>query len=155
MRRYGRLMSRVPRTSLPDGFFHVVARGVPETPIFVCDADRARFVRLLGNVGTRHEWVCHAYCLMTTHYHLAVETTRTALSRGLCELNGAYARTFNRRHGRFGHLFADRSSTRVIDSEEYLHDACAYVVLNPVKAGLCDRVEDWPWSYSRIGLASS
>jgi putative transposase len=148
-------MPRVPRTSLPDGWFHVVARGVPETPIFLGDADRTQFVQLLGRIESKHAWICHAYCLMATHYHLALETTRSALSRGLGELNGTYARVFNRRHGRFGHLFSDRSSTRVIDSEEYLYDACSYVLLNPVKAGLCDRIEDWPWSYSRIGLGSS
>ena len=124
-------------------------------PLFLGDADRTRFVRLLEQVGARHGWICDAYCLMSTHYHLVVETTRVALSRGLCELNGRYARNFNQHHGRFGHLFADRFSTRVIDSEEYLHEARSYILLNPVKAGLCSRIEEWPWSYSRIGLASS
>ena len=148
-------MSRVIRSSLPDGIYHVVSRGVPETQIFLGDADRARFVRLLERVESRHRWICHAYCLMGTHYHLVLASTRHALSNGLRELNGAYARGFNQRHGRFGHLFAQRFSSRLIDSEEYLYDACSYVVLNPVKAGICDRVEDWPWSYSRVGLASS
>ena len=63
------------------------------------------------------------------------------------------AREFNRRHHRFGHLFAERFTARVIEGDEYLFDACAYVVLNPVKAGLCLQPEDWPWSYSRYGLA--
>ena len=66
-----------------------------------------------------------------------------------------YATYFNRRHGRFGHVFAGRFSARVIENEQYLYDACAYVVLNPVKAGLCDKVEDWPWSYSSFGLDST
>jgi len=148
-------MSRVARTSLPDGIYHVVSRGVPETRIFLSDLDRTGFVRLLEHVEHRHGWVCHAYCLMATHYHLVLASTRQALSDGLCELNGIYARGFNQRHGRFGHLFADRFSSRLIESEEYLYDACSYVVLNPVKAGICERVEEWPWSYSRIGLAAS
>jgi REP element-mobilizing transposase RayT len=148
-------MARVARTSLPDGIYHVVARGVPEMGIFLNDSDRSHFVRLLGHVESRHRWICHAYCLMATHYHLVLAATRVALSNGLCELNGIYARGFNQRHGRFGHLFADRFSSRLIESEEYLHDACSYVLLNPVKAGLCERVEDWPWSHSRIGLSSS
>jgi putative transposase len=59
---------------------------------------------------------------------------------------------FNERYGLFGHLFADRFSARTIESEEYLYDACAYVVLNPVRAGLCDRAEDWAWSFSRYGV---
>jgi putative transposase len=61
-----------------------------------------------------------------------------------------YARRFNARHGLFGHVFSERFSARVIDTEEYLFDACDYVLLNPVNAGLCERVEEWPWSYSRF-----
>ena len=49
-------------------------------------------------------------------------------------------------------MFSERFDARVIDSDEYLHDACAYVLHNPVKAGMCDRIDEWPWSYSRIGL---
>jgi REP element-mobilizing transposase RayT len=143
-------MARVARSALPDGIYHVVSRGVPEMPIYLDDTDRALFVRLLERTETRHGWLCHAYCLMSTHYHLVASATRRALSRGLCELNGTYARAFNRSHGRFGHLFSDRFSARLIESEEYLFDACAYVLLNPVKAGICHRVEDWPWSYSRF-----
>ena len=80
-----------------------------------------------------------------------LETTRENLSAGLKQLNGRYARRFNKRHERFGHVFAERFSARLIESEAYLYDACAYVLVNPVRAGLCDRVEDWPWSYSRYG----
>lgn len=75
------------------------------------------------------------------------------MSRGLQRLNGLYGRYFNDKHGRFGHVFAGRFSARVIEDESYLYDACAYVVLNPVKAGLCTRSADWPWSYSAFGLA--
>jgi REP element-mobilizing transposase RayT len=59
---------------------------------------------------------------------------------------------YNGKYGRFGHVFADRFSARAIEGEEYLFEACTYVVLNPVKAGLCESVEDWPWSYSRYGV---
>ncbi len=148
-------MGRVSRRSLPDGLFHVVSRGVPEMEIYLDDVDRAGFVQLLERVASRHAWICHAYCLMSTHYHVVIESTRPALSNGLCELNGKHARRFNRRHGRYGHLFADRFAVRHLDSDEYLHEACSYVLLNPVKARICDRIEDWPWSFSRIGLASS
>jgi putative transposase len=151
---YGRHMARVPRTSLPDGFFHVVARGVAGTLIYRSDDDRRRFLQLLGRCEERHRLSCHAYCLMSTHYHLVVGCTRGALSGALCEVNGIYARGFNRRHGRFGHLFAERFSARRIESEDYLYEACSYVLLNPVKAGLCAQIEDWPWSYSSFGLDS-
>ena len=145
-------MARVLRSSLPDGYFHVFARRTADGgPLFRDDEDRLTFLALAGTEGRRHGWECHAYCLMGTHYHLVLEAPREALSRGLQRLNGLYARYFNLRHDRFGHVFAGRFSARVIEDEAYLYDACAYVVLNPVKAGLCDRVEEWPWSYSSFG----
>ena len=144
-------MGRLPRTSLPDGIFHVTARGVAGGSVFVDDADRSTFLELLALCEQREDWRCHAFTLLSTHYHLVVETARDSLSTGLHRLNGRYARHFNKRHGRFGHVFAERFSARLIESEVYLYDACAYVLVNPVKAGLCDNVEDWPWSYSRYG----
>lgn len=143
----------MPRTSLPDGYFHVSARGVAAAGnVFVDDEDRETFIALMRQAARMHRWTCHAFCLMGTHYHLVLETRREGLSSGLHRLNWLYAMYFNRKRGRFGHVFADRFSTRAIDSEQYLFEACEYVLLNPVKAGLCDNVEDWPWSYSRHGL---
>jgi putative transposase len=145
-------VGRVLRTNLPDGYFHVAVRGVAARgQIFRDDDDRETFLALLRHAGRKHGWTCHAYCLMGTHYHLVLETKRDRLSSGLHRLNWHYAMYFNGRRGLFGHVFADRFSSGVIESEEYLLEACAYVLLNPVKAGLCDRVEDWPWSYSRYG----
>ena len=86
---------------------------------------------------------------MTTHYHLVLHSTRADLSRGVQRLNGRYAQEFNERHVRFGHLFADRFTSRAIETERYLYEACRYVVENPVRARLCDSVADWPWSHSR------
>ena len=146
-------MSRVPRSSLPDGYFHVYARGIarPE-PLFGSAADRDTFVGLLRRIAPSNGWSCHALCVMSSHYHLVVETTRVSLSTGLQQLNWRYALHVNQTRAGFGHVFADRYSVRMIESEEYLHDACAYVLLNPVKAGLCDRAEDWPWSVGSRGL---
>jgi putative transposase len=140
------------RSLLPDGFFHVFTRGIPERPIYLDDEDRHLFLALLARVSASHRITIHARCLMATHYHAVVQATRADLSRGMQWLHSSYAIKFNGRHGRFGHLFAERFSSRVIESDEYLHDVCAYVLLNPVKAGLCERIGDWPWSYSRFGL---
>jgi putative transposase len=145
-------MGRVPRSSLADGYFHVYARGVAGDQIFRDDADRSAFLRVLASCERRHLWTCHAFSLLSMHYHLVLETTRRNLSSGLHQLNSHYARLFNKRHGRFGHVFAERFSARSIGSEEYLYDACEYVVSNPVKAGLCQRVEDWRWSFSTFGV---
>ena len=130
----------------------MVARGVCDTRIYRDESDRRSFVHLLRRCERTWGWTCHAFCLMTTHYHLVLETTRPHLSGGLHELNGRYARVFNNRYGRYGHLFAERFSARVIEDEDHLYDACTYVLMNPVKARLCDRAEEWPWSFSRFDL---
>jgi putative transposase len=146
-------MGRLPRSSLPDGFFHLYCRGVATTVAFPSADDRTEFFRLLGRIGRSHRWELHAACVISTHYHLVLEARVEALSKGVHQLNWRYARYFNDRYARFGHVFAERFQTRVIDREERVYETCAYVLLNPVKARLCDRVEDWPWSYSRYGLA--
>jgi REP element-mobilizing transposase RayT len=140
------------RAALPDGFFHVTARSIGEQALFADDDDRQVFVNLAWRAAALHGLVFHVVCVMSTHYHAVVEATVADLSRGFLRLNSHYAVLFNRRHGRFGSLFSERFAARVIDSEEYLYDACGYVLENPVKAGLCDRIQDWPWSFCRYPL---
>ena len=103
-------------------------------------------MRLLSDVVASGRWSCYAYCLMGTHYHLVLESDCHALSAGVQRLNGIYAQFFNRRHERTGHLFGDRFHAWVIVNEEHLRATCAYVVENPVRAGLCANPSEWPWS---------
>ena len=117
-------MSRVPRCQLEDGAYHVTARGTGGAPIFLEDVDRLDFVALLGSTARRFDWLCHAYCLMSTHYHLVLEAPRLHLSAGMGWLNGTHARRFNRRHDRRGHLFEGRFSAYAIQDESYLEAAC-------------------------------
>jgi REP element-mobilizing transposase RayT len=140
-------MPRGPRSNLAEyRFFHAYARGVDRMAISRDDADRTAWVALLARTVRRFALTFHAYCLMPNHFHLVVESELDDLSRGMHHLNGLYAQRFNRRHERSGHLFQGRFGIRVIESEEYLHGACAYVVENPVRAGLCELPADWPWS---------
>jgi putative transposase len=103
-------------------------------------------MRLLRDVVRSHRWNCYAFCLMGTHYHLVVAAERPALSAGLQRLNGVYAQLFNGRHDRTGHLFGDRFHAWVIADERHLRATCAYVLENPVRAGLCATASEWPWS---------
>jgi putative transposase len=147
-------MARPRRSDLPDGVFHITARGVAGTAVFRDDEDRLRFLRLLGKTVERHDWMCHAFCLMGTHYHLVVQATRDDVSAGIQWLNGTYAQSFNRRHERWGHLFGARFGSWVIDRDEHLASTCLYVLQNPVRAGLCRHAEDWPWSAMSVRAAA-
>ncbi|MFL5945812.1 MAG: transposase [Gaiellaceae bacterium] len=142
-------MPRILRTTLPDGYFHAYSRAVYGGVLFADDVDHRLFLKLLMRAAKRCGWQLHALCLMTTHYHVVLETTVPYLAVGMQWLNGLYAQRFNQRHERFGHVFAGRYGTRVVETEEYLQRACSYVLLNPVRAGLCDRAVDWPWNATR------
>jgi putative transposase len=113
--------------------------------------DRRNFLGLLAFAVDQYEWTCHAFCLMTTHYHLVLETTRQNLSDGMQVLNGDYAQGFNGKYGRWGHVFGDRFWCRSFDEEE-LEQVCLYVMENPVRAGICKSITDWPWSACRFEL---
>ena len=140
-------MSRVLRTELPDGYFHAYSRGAGPISIFRDEYDYRLFRRMMIVVARRFTWRVLAYCLMPTHYHVVLEVSVTNLSRGMHRLNGLYASAFNERHERTGALFQSRFHARVIESDEHLERLAAYVPDNPVRAGYCEKREDWPWSW--------
>jgi putative transposase len=142
-------VGRVLRTSLPDGYFHVYSRSLPEAPAFPEATDRRAFLLLVRQCERKFGILVLASTVLTTHYHLVVEATQETLSKAIQWLNACYARGFNARHQRFGSVFAERFSVRVIQDEHDVPRAIDYVLANPVRAGLCADVEDWPWSYSR------
>jgi len=144
-------VARIPRCAFPDGLFHVGTRGVAQMPIYRDDEDRLVFLRLFLVAIARFDWTCHAFCLMTNHYHLVLDATREDLSDGMQILNGFYAQGFNGKHQRWGHVFGDRFWSRSLQEEE-LERTCLYVMQNPVRAGLCERTADWPWSGCRYEL---
>ena len=98
-------MARPRRIELAGGFYHVSTRGNAQCDIYLDDEDKLLWLSLLGRVCKRFNWRCHAYCLMTNHYHIVIQTMEANLSQGMRQLNGIYTQTFNRRHNRGGHVF--------------------------------------------------
>lgn len=145
-------MARPLRIEYPGAFYHVTSRGNERKEIFR-DGDQPLLLETLDRAIDRFGWLCHAYCLMSNHYHLVVETPRPNLARGMRHLNGVYAQRFNRRHRRVGHLFQARYDAKVIEDEAHLLACARYVVRNPVRARLCNHPADWPWSSYRATAA--
>jgi REP-associated tyrosine transposase len=139
-------MARAYRTQVAGLLYHVTSRGNRREPIYADDLDRQRFFGFLAHVVHKYRWTCHAYCLMTTHYHLMVTTREPNIGRGMHVLNGRYAQSFNRRHKLSGHVFQDRYHSVVVVQESHLLELVRYIALNPVRAGLCSTPEDWRWS---------
>lgn len=150
-------MARPLRIEFPGALYHLTARGNARQPIYLDDIDRNAFLGIYAEAAARFGWRAHAYCLMDNHYHLLVETPAPNLSRGMRQLNGVYTQRFNRRHGRTGHVFQGRFKAILVDREAYLLELARYVVLNPVRAGMVRRAQDWRWSSYRAtaGLAAA
>jgi REP-associated tyrosine transposase len=139
-------MARPLRIELAGGFYHVTARGNVKDDIYLDDEDRLLWLSLLGSVCKRFNWRGYAYCLMTNHYHIIIQTMDANLSKGMRQLNGVYTQTFNRRHSRVGHIFQGRYKAILVQKNAYLLELARYVVLNPVRAEMVDAVQAWPWS---------
>ncbi len=142
-------MARPLRIEFEGAVYHVTSRGNARADIFLSDEDREMFLEVLAHVVDRFGWVCHAYCLMTNHYHLMIETPQANLSRGMRQLNGMYTQRFNRAHSRVGHIFQGRFKSIVVDKDAYLLELSRYIVRNPVAAGMVKNVSEWSWSSYR------
>lgn len=142
-------MARPLRIQYEGAFYHITARGNEKKDIFSNDADRNRFIKTLESVVEKYRWIVHAYCLMSNHYHLVVETPLKNLSAGMRQLNGVYTQSFNKKHGRIGHLLQGRFKAYLIEKENYLLEVCRYIVLNPVRVGIVHDPLKWEYSSCR------
>ena len=150
-------MSRPLRIEFAGALYHVTSRGDGQEDVYLNDQDRRDFLSLLGRVCKRFNWTVHAYCLMSNHYHLLIETPDSNLSQGMRQLNGVYTQHFNRSHDRVGHVFQGRYKAVIVQKDSYLLELSRYIVLNPVRARMVRSVKDWPWSSYRAscGMSSS
>jgi putative transposase len=150
-------MARQPRVEYPGARHHVMSRGNDGITIFHDDGDHELFLGLLAEEIVRSRWVLHDYCLMGNHYHLKIETPECTLSTGMHRLLGRYAQRFNRRHQRRGHLFEARFKNVLVEEDAYGLELSRYIALNPVRAHLVKRPEEWKWSSyaARAGLAEA
>lgn len=144
-------MPRTVRTGGESRIYHLVTRGNNRRDIYVDESDRLAFELRLAMVVREYEWMLLAWCLMGHHYHLLVQADLDDLSAGMRVLNGSYAKSFNKRHRRTGHLFGERFWSEAIEREEQLLECIRYIANNPVRSGYCSRPEGWQWgSYRAI-----
>ncbi|GGO80945.1 hypothetical protein GCM10011348_18810 [Marinobacterium nitratireducens] len=142
-------MARPLRLEFAGALYHVTSRGNRREAIYESDDDRRLFLGVLDDVCETFNWICHAYCLMGNHYHLLIETPEGNLCHGMRQLNGVYTQSFNRRHGRVGHLLQGRYKAILVEKEAYLLELARYIVLNPVRAEMVRSAVEWPWSSYR------
>ena len=142
-------MARPLRIEFAGALYHVTSRGDGQEDIYLDDKDREIYLEVLADAQHRFNWTIHAYCLMSNHYHLLIETPDSNLAKGMRHLNGVYTQRFNRHHKRVGHVFQGRYKAILVQKDSYLLELSRYIVLNPVRAEMVRSAKDWPWSSYR------
>lgn len=142
-------MARPLRVEYPGAWYHVLNRGRRKENIFIRDADRQDFLKLIGECFRLYELEVHAYSLMPNHYHLLIHTPRGNLSRIMRHLDGVYTQKINRRYKLEGSLFKGRFKSILIEEESYLLELVRYIHRNPLKAGLERKLGDHKWTSHR------
>ncbi|MCB2044369.1 MAG: transposase, partial [Rhodoferax sp.] len=140
-------MARLARVSVPGHPYHVIQRGNNRQPIFGSDADREKMRSLLAENAIQFDVAIHAYVLMDNHFHLLVSPqVQDALPKMMQAVGRRYVRHFNDTHQRSGTLWEGRYKSALVQSERYLLACMVYLDLNPVRAGIVGRAQDYPWS---------
>jgi putative transposase len=139
-------MARRPRIHIPRALYHVISRGNRRQGIFLDEKDLQRFLTYLSDCKNRFPFRLYAYALMKNHLHLLIEVEEIPLSRIMQSLLFGYARYFNRRYGEVGHLFQGRYKAILCDKDAYLLELVRYIHLNPVRAKIVRRPEDYVWT---------
>ena len=141
-----RVMPRRLRIEYDDAIYHVMARGNARQDIVHDDDDRRRILADLERVVTKSSWTVLSFVLMSNHLHLLLRTPRPNLGRGMQSFLSRYAAWAARHRRRPGHLFQGRYKAEMIEDETYYWAVSRYIHLNPVRAGLVTKPEDWSWS---------
>ncbi len=145
-------MGRFARVVVPACPHHVTHRGNLKASIFFSDHDRNLYLRILADQCRRHEAAVLAWCLMENHVHLVLRPEREdSLSKAIGRTEVEYARWLHTSQRQVGHLWQDRYYSCPLEGS-HLWDALRYVELNPVRAGIVERPEDWKWSSARAHL---
>jgi REP element-mobilizing transposase RayT len=146
-------MARPLRINYEGAFHHITVRGNERKKIFLSRADCEKFLCLLKENSVRYGIILHCYALMGNHYHLALETPHGRLSAFMHTINSGYTTYFNVKRKRSGHLFQGRFRSLLVDRDSYLLELSRYIHLNPVRAGIVARPEDFPFSSYRAYIS--
>ncbi len=145
-------MSRLPRKAVvrPECYYHLVARGNDKARIFHCESDYRRYLEFVTEAKARYRVFLYHYVLMPNHIHMEVEPTEGDLSSFMHAIQSPYAKFYCKKYGRVGHVWQGRFKCSWIDTDAYLFACGNYIELNPIRAKLVKKTEDWPFSSYRF-----
>jgi len=139
-------MARSLRVQYNGAFYHVTARGNEKKRIYFSNPDYEKFKYYINRAQDKYQFLLHCFVLMVNHYHLVIETPFANLNSIMHYINSSYTNYVNRKMKRTGHLLQGRYKAILIDHDSYLLELSRYLHLNPVRAGIVQRPEDYPHS---------
>ncbi|MBI5872970.1 MAG: transposase [Candidatus Omnitrophica bacterium] len=139
-------MARPYRLQAEHCFYHITSRGDDRKKIFLNDRDYQKFLEYISLAKAKFHFHVYAYCLLTNHYHLLLETTQANISKVMHYINGSYTTYYNTKRKRSGHVFQGRFKSLVVDKDSYFLELSRYIHLNPVKAKIAEIPEAYLWS---------
>jgi putative transposase len=145
-------MPRPLRPPIDGGLFHVTANSNLGRLAFRDDNERAQFLAVVELAVKRRGWSCRSYCVLSTHFHLLIVTPNGDLSAGMQYVNGRYAQWANWNREERSHIFGGRFKAVLVETASHALEVHRYIAMNPVRAGLVRRPEQWPWSSTRAVL---
>jgi putative transposase len=145
-------MARKPRIEVEGGLYHVITRGVERRDIFHSPEDYQKFLSMLDEQKSKLPFYLYAYCLMTNHIHLLIERRTDDIGRIMHRVLTGYTQYYNRKYGRSGHLLQGRYKAILCQTDAYLAELVRYIHLNPIRAKMVERTEDYPYSSHRAYL---
>jgi REP element-mobilizing transposase RayT len=150
-------MARKPRVEIEGGLYHVITRGNNRQTIFHSPEDYEKFLSLMRIQKSKLPYFLYAYCLMSNHVHLLIERQADAIGRIMHRVLTGYGQYYNRRYQKVGHLLQGRHKSILCESEPYLCELVRYIHLNPVRAKMVSKPEDYEYSSHRsyLGLKAT
>ena len=148
-------MSRPLRIQYPDAWYHVMNRGRRGEDVFTGKKDYNAFINLLKELVEDYNVKIAAYCLLSNHYHLLVQTPTANISRAMRHLNGVYTQRFNKINHCDGQLFRGRYKSILVDADSYLFELLRYIHRNPLESGMVDNINKYTWSSHKAYLSGS
>ena len=147
-------MPRFSRESIQTTYFHVMTQGINKSYIFNKPEDIKFYIKIMYEQIKEHNLKIIAYCIMNNHAHMLITCENTKeLSKYMQKLNSKYASYYNKIHNRVGYVFRDRFKSEGIYSEKQYYTCIKYIYDNPVKAGICKKPEEYPYSnYKKIPI---
>ncbi len=139
-------MPRAAREKSRTGRYHIMLRGINQQQIFEEDEDYQRFIEILKDCKEICGYELYAYCLMGNHIHLLIKEKTEPIEQIVKRIGARFVYWYNVKYQRVGHLFQDRFKSEVVEDQTYFNTVLRYIHQNPKKAGICEKLEDYPYS---------